>query len=250
MGQYYHGVILDAKTRKPIMATYPMFMKLIESAIWDMSRMVYELSAKGSAYKQRVTWAGDYSAHKDYNGETLWEFVHGNRVPEAMGKEMGINPITAREFTDAWYDQHDRFFRQYVTDDKDVIREEFRYLCNHDRREYVDLMPFYKAKKRAFWNPLAILTSDPTCRCQGGGDYFFREDFEYYGAWNEGVLSAEPKPVSGYKKLLATFPAKTRIDGDRLEKLLAITPVAAIPLENKLELAAIVSMAVENLKSA
>ena len=133
MGQYYHGVILDAETRKPILATYPEFLKLIESSIWDMSRVVYEISAKGSAYKQRVTWAGDYSERKDYDGENLESYVNTHEVPEAMGKQQGKYPIKAPKFTDKWCDEYDAFFRRYVTDDKDVIRPEFRYLCNHDR---------------------------------------------------------------------------------------------------------------------
>lgn len=224
MGQYYHGVILDAETRKPILATYPEFFKLIESGLWDMGRMVYELSRKGRAYKQRVVWAGDYSENVDENGDTLFHRIHEGKVPEAMGAEANRFPMRHAKYTDPWCDEMDKFFRQYVTTDEDVIREEFRYLCNHDRREYIDLMPFYTAEERTFWNPLAILTSDPTCRCQGGGDYRFRDDFEYYGWWSECMLSSEPAPPDGYKRIAPTFEARKRLEGKDTEQLLLLPP--------------------------
>lgn len=214
MGQYYHGVILDAKTKKPILTTYPLFMKIVESGLWDVNRIVYELSKKGRAYKQRVTWAGDYSERKDYDGDTLYRYIKKSKVPEAMGKEQKKFPITARDFTDAWYDAYDKFFRQYVTDEKDIIREEFRYLCNHDRKEWIDLMPFYTAEERMFWNPLAILTSDPTCRCGGNGDYKFKDDFEWYGAWSDCILSSEPMPPMNYKRIAPLFNAQKPLADD------------------------------------
>lgn len=224
MGQYYHGVMLDAKTRKPIMATYPKFMKMIETGLYDVNSIVYEVSKKGHAYKQRVTYAGDYSERKDYGGVNLWEYIHGHRVPEVMSEELKKHPITAKYESDAWFDAFDKFYSQYVTDDKGIIRDEFRYLCNHDRKEWIDLMPFYTADDRLFWNPIAILTSDVTCRCQGSGDYEYKEDFEWYGAWDSCILSAEAAPPDGYKRISPTFPAKTGIACD--DPMLEHPPVA------------------------
>ncbi len=224
MGQYYHGVILDAKTRKPVMATYPLFMKMVETGLWDVSRMVYELSKKGRAYKQRVTWAGDYSERLDYDGDTLYCYITNGNVPETMGEEYRKFPIKADKFSEAWYDAVDKFFRQYVTDEKDIIREEFRYLCNHDRREWIDLMPFYTAEERRFWNPLAILTSDPTCRCGGNGDYRYKDDFEWYGAWSDCILSSEAMPPLNYKRIAPMFNAEKPLADD--DPLLQTDPIA------------------------
>jgi len=137
MGQYYHGVILDAETRKPIMATYPVLMKMAESGLWDVCRIAYEVSKGRQGYKQRVTWAGDYSERKDYDGETLYRYILNNSVPETMGKEYKKYPIKGSKFSEAWFNSIDAFFRQYVTDEKDIIRPEYRYLCNHDRREWI-----------------------------------------------------------------------------------------------------------------
>ena len=215
MGQYYYGVILDAKTRKPIMADYPLGgMKLAESGLWSMSRMVYELSKKGRAYKQRVTWAGDYSERLDYDGDNLWHYIEEHKIPETMDKEFKRYPLKAQVYSEAWYDKIDKFFHQYVYDKDYVIREEFRYLCNHDRREWIDLMPFYTAEKRYFWNPLAILTSDPTCRCGGGGDYRFKDDFEWYGAWSDCILSSEAMPPLNYKRIAPMFNAEKPLADD------------------------------------
>lgn len=224
MGQYYHGVILDAETRKPIMATYPVFRKMAESGLWDVCRIAYEVSKGRLGYKQRVTWAGDYSEREDYDGETLYHYIVNNSVPETMGKEYKKYPIKGSKFSEAWYNSIDAFFRQYVTDEKDIIRPEYRYLCNHDRHEWIDLMPFFTAKERVFWNPIAILTSDPTCRCGGGGDYRYKEDFEWYGAWSDCRLSSEPAPPDGYRRIAPMFEAKTRIGAD--DQLLESEPVA------------------------
>ena len=231
MGQYYFGVILDAETRKPIMANYPLGgMKLIESGLWDTSRMVYELSKKGRAYKQRVTWAGDYSERDNYDGNNLWHYVctrknTADKIPEAMGEEFRKYPRKHLDgYSEAWCDEIDSFFHQYVYDKDYNIRDEFRYLCNHDRKEWIDLMPFYTAEERMYWNPLAILTSDPSCRCQGGGDYFYKEDFEWYGAWNDCILSSEAMPPDGYRQITPTFPAKTRIDWN--DPIIKIPPIA------------------------
>ena len=73
MGQYYYGVILNAKTNEPIMAAY--CGKLLESNKADLASFAYELSKGRKGYMQRVVWAGDYSEQKDSEGNTLYHRI-------------------------------------------------------------------------------------------------------------------------------------------------------------------------------
>lgn len=232
MGQYYYGVIIEKETRKPIMA-YNGY-KLIECGWATTIQFAYELSKAGRCYKQRVTWAGDYSDRKDYDGLRLYNYLLGNeeegrkpvKLPEAMDNLLPKYPShdlkgdEREKARDKYWKDYEDVVSKYLMADKFKVRPELRYLCNHDRKEYYDLQKFcdylwkqYKDNKRydGFESPLAILTSDPTCRIKGGGDYFYQEGFEYYGAWSDCVISTEPDVPEGYKEVRTLFEGKTRI---------------------------------------
>lgn len=241
MGQYYFGVIIDSESRQPVMAHDGY--KLHESARTTMLSFVYELSRKGSCYKQRVIWAGDYSDHEDYNGFNLYSYLSGDKeegrepvkLPDGMASLLPTYPSYDLEdderdkAIDEYWAEYKRVFEQYVVNDDWTIKPELRYLCDHDRKEYFDLLTFTKylnsrdaEGERDLWeNALAILCSDPTCRISGGGDYFYQEGFEYYGSWSGDVISAEPEIPEGYKEVKTVFEGKTRIwDADTISELI------------------------------
>ena len=232
MGQYYFGVIINKESKQPMMAHNGY--KLIECGWATTIEFAYELSKAGRCYKQRVTWAGDCSDRKDYDGLRLYDYLNGNKedgrepvkLPEAMDNLLPKYPSHDNESEerekalDKYWKDYEAVVNKYLMVSEFQVRPELRYLCNHDRKEYYDLQKFcdylweqYKDDKRydGFECPLAILTSDPTCRICGGGDYFYQEGFEYYGTWSDCVISTEQDVPEGYKEVRTLFEGRTRI---------------------------------------
>lgn len=232
MGQYYFGVIINKESKQPMMAHDGY--KLIECGWATTIQFAYELSKAGRCYKQRVTWAGDYSDRKDYDGLRLYDYLDGDKdegrepvvLPEAMDNLLpkypshDLNGDEREKALDKYWKDYEAVVNKYLMVSEFQVRPELRYLCNHDRKEYYDLQKFcdylweqYKDNKRydGFECPLAILTSDPTCRILGGGDYFYQEGFEYYGTWSDCVISTEPDVPEGYKEVKTLFEGKTHI---------------------------------------
>ena len=185
MGQYYYGVIINKENKQPIMAHNGY--KLAECGCATMTQFAYELSKAGRCYKQRVVWAGDYSDREDYNGLNLYDYLAGDdregrkpvELPAAMDNLLPKYPShdiegdEREKALDEYWEQYRGVMNKYIMASEWEVRPELRFLCDHDRKEYYDLQKFcnylweqYKHDKRydGFENPLAILTSDPTCR--------------------------------------------------------------------------------------
>lgn len=223
MGQYYYGVIIDKDSKQPIMAAY--CGKLTESNRADMASFAYELSKGRKGYMQRLVWAGDYSSQKDYNGNTLYDLIsedeeNGEKIATTI-QELHDIWATIRNLKGVAYEKahedyekkSEAYWAEHIYKPNGLLRDELRYLCNHDRKEYMDLnaFPFDKNNWEEIRNPLAILFSDPTCRIKGGGDYFFQDDWEYYSLWHGCVVSTEKDVPEGYKKIAPRFEQKTEI---------------------------------------
>lgn len=233
MGQYYYGVILDAKTNEPIMADY--CGKLLESNKADLASFAYELSKGRKGYRQRVVWAGDYSEKKDSEGNTLYRRIsdreeRGEDYPsttqdldDMMESRTGLTDEEYEAVSERNSKRREEYYLAHILNPDNTLKQEIRYLCNHDRREYMDLNDFDYPGYRDYGcnNPLAVLTSDPTCRIKGGGDYFYMDDFQYYSLWSGDVLSTEPEAPEGYKNIGVKFACKTRIwEPDTISELI------------------------------
>lgn len=173
MGQYYYGVLRNKDNGEIRAVEYQG--KLCESWIRDFLLFCFALSSNGGYDHSRVIWAGDYSTVPEQNYRTLY---HHARYLE---QEKRISP-------------------------PENFKKVAGFLCNHDRKEYIDIT---KAKEKYMHrdqlNPLALLCSDPTCRCQGGGDYIFREGFDMVSRWYNQMLSTEPIIPDGYTELELPF---------------------------------------------
>ena len=221
MGQYYYGVIIDKDSKQPIMAAY--CGKLTESNRADMASFAYELSKGRKGYMQRLVWAGDYSSLKDYNGNTLYHLISED---EENGEKIAT---TIQELDDIWktirnlrgtaYEKarekynkkQETYYAEHIYKPNGQLRDELRYLCNHDRQEYMDLNAFPIRGWEKVRNPMPILFSDPTCRIKGGGDYMYQEDWQYYSLWYGCVVSTEKEIPEGYKEIAPRFDEKTEI---------------------------------------
>lgn len=221
MGQYYFGVIIDKDTKQPIMAAY--CGKLTESNRADMASFAYELSKGRKGYMQRLVWAGDYSSQKDYNGDTLYHLIDdseekGQAVTSTI-QELDDIWATIRNLKGAAYEKahedyekkSESYWAEHIYKPNGLLRDELRYLCNHDRREYMDLNAFPIGGWEKVRNPMPILFSDPTCRIKGGGDYMYQDDWQYYSLWYGCVVSTEKDIPEGYKEIAPRFEEKTEI---------------------------------------
>ena len=223
MGQYYYGVIIDKDSKQPIMAAY--CGKLTESNRADMASFAYELSKGRKGYMQRLVWAGDYSSQKNYNGDTLYNLIRerenngqevASTIPELHDIWTTIRDLKGEAYDKAYEDYEkkcDAYWMEHIYKANGDLRDELRYLCNHDRREYMDLnaFPYDKNNWEQIRNPLSILFSDPTCRIKGGGDYFYQDDWQYYSLWHGCVVSTEKDIPEGYKEIAPRFEEKTEI---------------------------------------
>ena len=221
MGQYYYGVIIDKDSKEPIMAAY--CGKLTESNRADMASFAYELSKGRKGYMQRLIWAGDYSDLKDYDGQNLYHVIgdreeKGEKVATTLQELDGIW-ATIRDLKGEAYEKakedyeqkSEAYWMEHIYKANGDLRDELRYLCNHDRREYMDLNAFPIRGWEKVRNPLPILFSDPTCRIKGGGDYMYQDDWQYYSLWCGCVVSTEKDIPEGYKEISPRFEENTEI---------------------------------------
>ena len=154
MGQYYYGVIIDKNTKEPIMAAY--CGKLTESNRADMASFAYELSKGRKGYMQRLVWAGDYSSLKDYNDDTLYHLI-SEREDKGQAVTSTIQELediyeTFRNLKGEAYDKahedyekkSESYWMEHIYKANGDLRDDLRYLCNHDRREYMDLNAFLR----------------------------------------------------------------------------------------------------------
>jgi len=219
MGQYYFGVIREKNSREVIAAQYAC--KLHESSRGDLLYMAYAISRNGIGYKQRVCWAGDYSDIKDADGNNLYKRIriHEDQLTKWVPEVEALSPYDRqfttdtsrqraiekfREFRHKWFQDH------IAKNEQGDIRDELRFICNHDRKEYFDINDIVP-EKYGFDNPLAVLTSDPTCRISGGGDYRYQDNYRMYAAWYDCILSSEQYVPEGYNKINPNFYTTTPI---------------------------------------
>lgn len=226
MGQYYYGVIRQKENREVIAASY--CCKLVESNRADLLYLAYALSKKGVGYMQRVCWVGDYSDLKDSDGKNLYQRLNDKEwdlpawVPEVDAHSPYGCEFSSDKAREDAYEKFNKFRKEWfcsniVTGEYGRVRDELRYICNHDRKEYFDILAIKPTD--SFENPLAVLTSDPTCRISGGGDYCYQDNYKMYAAWYDCVLSAEEDVPEGYTAIDPNFGTTMRIwDYDGLRR--------------------------------
>lgn len=138
MGQYYKIIILAEKDdfiRFFIEISYGLGQKLTEHSYQNinfLNTIEYLLSPKGSFYKSRIVWSGDY-ADPEQNTKNLYHMTEDERNKEYFPK-----------FT--------------------KLEDEYKYIVNHTKKQFID-----KSKYKSI-HPLPLITAEGNGR--GGGDYF------------------------------------------------------------------------------
>lgn len=195
MGQYYKIVVKSEKTNRVL--TVSDGGKLTEFSYGDMASVLHAFSCKGKYQGKRLEVAGDYA--KVEKGKNMYYRIYQN---EKKGKKyVDLNGL---EFDDKEYRQKwcELFDNVYERDKEYGVRKEFRYVLNLDKLEYIDMN---NRKENDFVAPVLILASDPTCMAQGGGDYFYRQDFDKVGRWHNDRLSVVSEVPEGYTMLDVHF---------------------------------------------
>lgn len=148
MGQYYHPVIVTERERFEFNPhEYNEGLKLMEHSYFGvpMVEMIMQYLHDKEADSPRLVWAGDY-------GEPM--------AVEVNGVTQLIEYRRMKDYAPS--------IRYYIA---------YRYIINHDKREYVDLV---KCRENSDIHPLPLLTANGNG--QGGGDYF-GSDMELVGSW-------------------------------------------------------------------
>lgn len=209
MGQYYKVIFLGDKPEKEgqdeeiqAFSEPAIGYKLMEHSYQNhkfMKAIESLLIPQGAFYKTRLVWAGDY-AKEESGSSNLFRLAE-----EAI--------------------QHDSFplYKTYYPED-------FPFLVNHTKKEYVDKQTisnflFCKDDKELHQiNPLSLLTAEGNG--QGRGDYEGIH-MELVGRWARDSISVEKTPPSNFTKLKCDFleehviPVK-HIEQKRTPKLILV----------------------------
>lgn len=178
MGQYYKPIMLDNDNE--IVAWFYSHdfgngLKLMEHSFIGndfVSAIESALTPGKPQHKSRVVWSGDYSDVENDKDVNLYGLCNDNQKVMPM----------------------DISFRVEV--------EEYPYLVNHTKKQYVDkrLMPSFGDKEDPwFIHPLPLLTCEGNG--MGGGDYnpkYTKNDSELVGTWARDVISVESS-IDEYK---------------------------------------------------
>lgn len=173
MGQYYK-VLAQVNDNRRTISTYLdgeyQMAKLMEQS-WLGNYYVDTIASMFYKKKGRVAWVGDYADDSPYYKQ-VWN------DDEKVISEEGLKRV------------------KFTLDNK--------FLCNHDRKIYVDIEEYKKASafgKDGGWiiHPLPLLTAQGNGR--GGGDYYSEyPNFDKVGEWAMEVISIEDKIPEGYEK--------------------------------------------------
>ena len=173
MGQYYKVLAQVGNSRKSI-STYLdgeyQMAKLMEQS-WLGNYYVDTIASMFYKKKGRVAWVGDYADDSPYYSQ-VWN-EEKNLVSDESLKKVDFNLNN-------------------------------KFLCNHDRKIYVDIEEYKKASafgenKDWFIHPLPLLTAQGNGR--GGGDYFEGyPNFDKVGEWAMELISIEDEIPEGYER--------------------------------------------------
>ena len=178
MGQYYYPVIkIGRKTEvmnRRVDGEYTM-AKLMEHSWW-LNPFMKAMGNKLYKQKGQLIWLGDYAEQEDFDERGIKKSVR------RLLDNDGVGIASAEEFS---FDN--------------------KYICNHTKKEYLDLNKFYKNSiDKEGWClcPLSLLTAIGNGR--GGGDYWGINKDEV-GIWAWDIISIEDEKPKDYTEFDIIF---------------------------------------------
>jgi len=174
MGQYFVAVNLD-NMEHVSSYDYGNGAKLMEHSYMGNNfveavefLLINDGEDKGRWADSRIVWAGDY-ADPEEDGETIYDKVEGKGLKFLI----------------------------------EGVPENYPYLVNWDKKEYVDKRkcPYFGDKHDWQIHPLPLLTCEGNGR--GGGDY--RDDNDYVGTWSRCVVNLMKEIPEGFTEITPDF---------------------------------------------
>lgn len=179
IGQYYKCVNLDKK-------------QYIKSWDYDNGAKLMEHSWIGNGFMgiaicllindwhgDRIVWAGDYGDE----GLFLDEF---DEVQQTHNVYM---------YASECFEKINPAF------DANVLNQQYPFIVNHDKQEYVDIRNCPKSEDDWTIHPLSLLTCSGNGR--GGGDY--RGNNNFVESWAGNRISVESEAPAGYEEIQPDF---------------------------------------------
>ncbi len=204
--QYYICVNL---TKKEFLTNHKGFAKLMEHSWMQNSFLFaanYLLTPGQDWYKTRIVWAGDCmdvdlflpktARNKKQN---LYDYAAKNYRKRFVDVYKILSNMYPKHAIAKMLEGHDKDYINFVLIGK--FNEDFPYIVNHTKKEYVDKQKCPPCPDDYTIHPLSLLTASGNG--QGGGD--FHGNNQYVGTWAGDVLSAESLPPAGYKEIRPDF---------------------------------------------
>jgi len=189
MGQYYNPcTVRKVNTKTGVQARpikwmyswdYDNGLKLMEHS-WLKNNFVNTFAKTLlSAKPKRVVWAGDYADP---------EYKKPNDEPNLYDFCTDENKISPAEITDEELNQ---------------FLDKKPYLCNYDKKQYVDMSKLPKDNDGWRIHPLPLLTAEGNGK--GGGDYYGNNESVYIGTWARNKIAFRTKPPKGFVEITPNF---------------------------------------------
>ena len=181
MGQYYNIITRTADNRTTVYdlsikgdGEYVM-AKLLEHSWWK-NRTCRALAFSIVNRPTRVCWVGD------------------DAEPEEC-QELGF------DYEEVWGENNNAQSIEPAPEEYEL--EQFPYLVNHDKNQFVDLKKYKAASTVDGWCifPISLLTALGNGR--GGGDY--HKDDPLVGSWAFDTISLTDQPVTGMEEIEPVF---------------------------------------------
>ena len=187
MGQYYNPcTIRKVNTKTGVQARpikwmysweYDNGLKLMEHS-WLKNTFVNTFAKNLLSEKpKRVVWAGDYADpeyEKPNDEPNLYDFCTDN---------IKFSPA------------------EITVEDMNQFLDKKPYLCNYDKKQYVDMTKLPKDNDGWCIHPLPLLTAEGNGR--GGGDY--HSENIYVGTWARDKIAFRTKPPKDFVEIKPDF---------------------------------------------
>lgn len=184
MGQYYKPVKLNDEGRVDgwlYSHDYDNGLKLMEHSYIGnnfVGAVESLLIPSGAWHNSPIVWAGDYADALQENGVEL---------KDADGYDITLYSLC---------NDNNKLNPQPLEN-----AEQFRYLVNFDKKQYVDKQACEEFEEGWAIHPLPLLTADGNGR--GGGD--FRGDNDYVGFWSGDCIGLVEQLPEGFEEINPSF---------------------------------------------
>lgn len=205
MGQYYKPILLN-EDNKPEAFVYShdfgCGLKLMEHS-WMKNSFVGFVEQQLINKPRKLVWAGDYAENEPRESLTTEDIAGLMRDGyEENDLTEGANLYSIASAVAPKLSHNEAVEDKYTHDFKTKPHGRFKYLVNHDKKEFVDKSKVPVDDDGWQIHPLPLLTCEGNG--QGGGD-FRGEEGELVGRWSRdkiGIVSKKSDIPAGFQEVV------------------------------------------------